>query len=676
MFDTTENPCIPLYIDLSELEVSKSLLRQWSDECGLEYFKFRDIAENYRILVILDAYDGTTDQSNLYQLNKWKEFGSLKLITFIRPESVQLSERARKFEASRDCIGVPSLPLEYEIQPFNSSQVNEYIMSFLEVWRALLNGEHPSLQNTLWAILENIVIWPSSVGWQKYQSYLKNFDLHSLIETPFLLYLTLLSLPKLVVAAGTSIQKVALSRLGVYEKFTSEWFDFQAKKLQKHSFPNLTIQEIAGLLRSYHENLAWLFLKSEGDLETKSLSSEDSLKSWLWEPASNQTFLLDKNEDLALCFQCPSNLEALRNSALVSVVDGKVSFLHRSLLEFFAARRVQHVLTFEYDLSLQGRIGKDSMRSVIKNPDVLHNLSEKVKEDPSFGSLLSKIILSSKTVQPIRTIAANSITILNFAGISFSGQDFSDIQVPGADLSSSICFNTNFKRADLSGVSFRKSLIMGAKFNGAYLPEVDFGVGPTQRIKGTVCQQMAYQDCSSGINFWFLGLESGIVFQMEMETLEIVAKFRHREKGISPDSIKFLIYDKFLVTWFTRGSKIRKWDLVSGKKLESLKVDKRIGESGLIQKIRKPFDQSRYQSRGSGKEQIYEEMEIAVNREKIVIFFRNFERGGGMTVYRWTAPPSWIGFPTVNIDFRSPDSEFRALAVTKGLIFGTEKDTS
>ena len=49
--------------------------------------------------------------------------------------------------------------------------------------------------------------------------------------------------------------------------------------------------------------------------------------------------------------------------------------------------------------------------------------------------------------------------------MSFSGLDFSNVKITGADLEGSICHKTNFTNANLENVNFLKSYLCGAYFD-------------------------------------------------------------------------------------------------------------------------------------------------------------------------------------------------------------------
>jgi uncharacterized protein YjbI with pentapeptide repeats len=85
-------------------------------------------------------------------------------------------------------------------------------------------------------------------------------------------------------------------------------------------------------------------------------------------------------------------------------------------------------------------------------------LAEIVKEDSSFKEQLFTWIQLSKVDPQMATIAANAISILNFAKISFWGRDFHGIRIPGAYLEEAILTNVDLRKADLRGVNLSKAI--------------------------------------------------------------------------------------------------------------------------------------------------------------------------------------------------------------------------
>jgi Pentapeptide repeats (8 copies) len=104
-------------------------------------------------------------------------------------------------------------------------------------------------------------------------------------------------------------------------------------------------------------------------------------------------------------------------------------------------------------------------------------LAEIVKEDSSFKEQLFSKIQLSKSDPHMAMIAANAISILNLAKISFSGRDFRGIRIPGACLGEAILANVDLREADLQGANLSKAVLSGALLDGAFLSQVQLRQG-------------------------------------------------------------------------------------------------------------------------------------------------------------------------------------------------------
>jgi len=76
-------------------------------------------------------------------------------------------------------------------------------------------------------------------------------------------------------------------------------------------------------------------------------------------------------------------------------------------------------------------------------------------------------------VEPVNphviTVAAKAITLLNLAGISFSGMDLSDIRIKGADLRNAVLDRVNLAGSDLEEVNFSGAWLRSANLDNARL---------------------------------------------------------------------------------------------------------------------------------------------------------------------------------------------------------------
>ena len=88
--------------------------------------------------------------------------------------------------------------------------------------------------------------------------------------------------------------------------------------------------------------------------------------------------------------------------------------------------------------------------------------------------------------------AANAITVLNAAGYDFSGQDLSNISIPGANLSCGMFEGTNFRNANLRGANFTGAWLKDADLEQAILENVDFGETLGLRLRNEQIFNIAY----------------------------------------------------------------------------------------------------------------------------------------------------------------------------------------
>lgn len=68
---------------------------------------------------------------------------------------------------------------------------------------------------------------------------------------------------------------------------------------------------------------------------------------------------------------------------------------------------------------------------------------------------------------------------MNVSHFDFSGKDFSEIKIPGADLAGGEFFETNFTKANLSGVNFRSALLTKTNFTKAKMLNIELGILPS-----------------------------------------------------------------------------------------------------------------------------------------------------------------------------------------------------
>jgi hypothetical protein len=112
------------------------------------------------------------------------------------------------------------------------------------------------------------------------------------------------------------------------------------------------------------------------------------------------------------------------------------------------------------------------------------------KSKPTLKEPLLAAIYNSKGDKslPTKTAAANVITLLVGANHSFSGEDFSKISIPGANMRNGIFYRTNLSGADLTRVNLTNSNLNEADLCRANLNDVKLSIlhnllGHTSRVE-------------------------------------------------------------------------------------------------------------------------------------------------------------------------------------------------
>jgi len=75
----------------------------------------------------------------------------------------------------------------------------------------------------------------------------------------------------------------------------------------------------------------------------------------------------------------------------------------------------------------------------------------------------------------VRQMSANAITLLNFAGVNFSGRDYRNVHINGANLNNAILQGADFAFANLENIQLQRSCLVDANFQGSNLRGVSFG---------------------------------------------------------------------------------------------------------------------------------------------------------------------------------------------------------
>ncbi len=540
---------VPLFIHLPTIpkefrteELLKYFLKN-SRGLALNKKERNALFRSSRLLLILDGYDEIPNPGNLHFSNRWDEFESLQVITTCRPEALELGY-VKDFYPLQ---GGPNSFLQYRIEAFDLEQMWRYCQQYI----SRREKEEIDLKRPFFT---------------KAKDYLRPIrkisGLKELCQTPFILSMLVEVLPSVL----KKIEQDAthpLTRARLYDHFTKHWFKRQAIRLQKqYRFKELGFKaptkELAIYLRIYSENLASKVLK-QGRLEVIIEDHPEkpiTLDKDLLYPRriSDIHALPDLENDRELLQETEDNagMKWIRSGCLLKTQnDATFSFLHKSLVEYFAANDLfNSVFNFEcgdyIDLSQEElrldqeqfiRLRRFSLNSqlIVREPGILRVLAERVQDDEEYEVFLRELIEQSKAFQGhlIETAAANAITILNWAGVEFAGQDLSGIRIPGANLSQNLLEGTDLSYANLRQVNFSQAGLHNAILSAAYLQGAQLGEHPyiKKSSEPTCCVY------SPDGRFLAVGDERGYVVVYDAESQ---AKQASLTVGIEPDLTFFM----------------------------------------------------------------------------------------------------------------------------------------
>ncbi|MEM7495575.1 MAG: pentapeptide repeat-containing protein, partial [Myxococcota bacterium] len=116
-------------------------------------------------------------------------------------------------------------------------------------------------------------------------------------------------------------------------------------------------------------------------------------------------------------------------------------------------------------------------RLLTDEPAALLLLAERARQEPEFKQELFDWIEQSKSTdgKQAAVAAANALTILNAAGVSFSGMDLRGINAPGAVLDGAVMDGTDLRGANLAGAWLGHASLSQARLGQAVLLGTRFG---------------------------------------------------------------------------------------------------------------------------------------------------------------------------------------------------------
>jgi hypothetical protein len=422
---------------------------------------------NYRMVLLLDAYDESGSKQNLYVSNRLELWRHCKVVFTVRPEYT--SQSRRLLQPYRDGRTLPGAYEEIHLCRFDDTQIRSYLRKMVQV------------QDVLWKDPDQYVDAIGAIP-----------GLRDMIRTPFMLHMVGRVLPVVherykndtmkqqhdSKKPGQAVSPAILVRNDIYDEFVKQWFEWQANRL--FSMDGL-MKRFGHLSEDFVDECENFCRQLASEMIEQGVSSADV--SWLAPGNANKKKLrkfgrkaraaaedvfVDADAKASPFFDffdpADKELEFIRRGAPIRRSGNTVVFVHLSLVEYFAASHafvdvvdalargdMKHECTdADADAESNATGNHEPLRNtalgdvlLTSKPETIKFLAERVEreimqathdEQTSFTSGLWRMVHEARgTVCSMmqRISAANAMMILNAARVSFAQMDLSGIRIGG-----------------------------------------------------------------------------------------------------------------------------------------------------------------------------------------------------------------------------------------------------
>ncbi|KAF9163545.1 hypothetical protein BGX21_011483, partial [Mortierella sp. AD011] len=477
---------IPLLIELPAIEnPNEDLVTKQLYKANFTDNLIKELKEHRSFILICDGYDESQLTENLYDKNELNQAGKwrAKVVITCRTEYMSHEYKSLFLPAGRYHTRESKLFDEAVVAPFDDDQIREYIGQYA------LKEKPPLDAATLMKTLEKIS------------------DLKDLVKNPFILKNSLETLPQ--IEEASKIHATArFTRVELYDNFVLQWLERNKTRIQAMKLEADDKTAFSKLLQGGFAKRSFGFL---ADLAAAIYAEQEGNTIVHYSRFNNEGDWKDR------FFSNSDGKNLLRGAIPLTCSGDYYQFIHASYLEYGLSLAVFDPKVYEKNMEpprTPPRSGgrrhdkhhRNSANSTMANKSVTANdqhlvdsplgeivltgnqttvdclefLVQRVQQYPMFKAQLLAVIEKSKfeTSDRISIAAANAITILVKARISFNGVDFRNIKIPKADLSYGMFDSALLDGADLRGVDFRNIWLRGSSLSKVDMTDAKFGEFP------------------------------------------------------------------------------------------------------------------------------------------------------------------------------------------------------
>ncbi|CAO3568622.1 unnamed protein product [Mortierella alpina] len=540
---------IPLFVTLPAINMpEEDLIAKHLRKYEFTESQIRELKSYRQIVLICDGYDECQKKKNIYNDNRLNQTGEgiVKMVISCRSEYLGSDYRVFFQPGGRnDRKGATQLQ-EAVIAPFSMVKINKYIKSYVTKYQ-----------------IPEATVWTA----EDYQSAIKRIpNLQDLVRNPFLLSLALEVLPRLV-DLSKDFAHNQISRVMLYDQFVEQWVERGQIRLIERSLTGDDHVAFEILSEDGFTRNAIGFVKS---LAVAIFDEQDG------KPVVEYSPIRDKSSWKAAFFGHGDGKNLLRETCPLSRTGNQYQFIHRSILEYALARAAfepgqtgaddqdsVEQLDVQYEDS-RGSPSKDTpsssplfRKSFIHEHSIINFLSERVLQSVQFKNQLHSFIERSKSDERFTHAAANAITVLVKAGVSFNGVDLNGVRIQGADLGGGEFDSAKLQGADLRNTNLRYAWLRQTNLSNAQMAGVQFGELP-DLYEDDEIYSCAYSPDGEA---FAIGLSNGTVSLYKTSTWEKIHALSGHTDWIT--SVVFSPSGQQIAS-SSRDKTIRLWDVQTG----------------------------------------------------------------------------------------------------------------
>jgi WD40 repeat protein len=532
-----EGDLIPIVINLARIkDLKQNIVDQFFRDRGFPEEVIRRLKQEKRFLFVLDGYDEINEKINLITNNRFNEVGGWQGKILITSRSQHLSDKDDSlfYPAGITPLTCKQVFSKTYVTSFSKEQIKTYIYNF-----AVSEYNESDWDNNMYE-----------------QALEQHSELKTMISTPFSLNLILKILPELGL-------KKQLTLADVYHVFLEQWFEKEYQRLAQTGFDMAEIEkeDIFMVLEDYSADLAFeMFLENKQEIVKGAGRRKTE-----WDRFFTG-FNSEEKERNKIGFKgCP-----LRRTGAKSYM-----FIHKSFQEYFVARKIinelfyginpeDSLIPFKERFNTEYAINK---KLLIEEPAIIYFivdiLKSKTQKAEDLKEYLFDIIYKSREHEKWTISAANAITILNTAGVSFAGMDLRKIRIRGADLTGAVLDYTDLRGADLRDVILKHAWMRKAR------------IGEGAKAQGIKFGEMAYLKHDSAVSSVAYSLDGKYIVSGSDKIVQIWEAGTGREikklEGHSDwvGSVAISADSKYIVSG-SYDNTVRIWEVESGREIKKL----------------------------------------------------------------------------------------------------------